>query len=275
MEVIQRLMNKNVSLSSLLLIVCLSDWFYKVLRLFIGFEYFNIIYYFTYILNLWSINKVITLLIIFICLLGIPRFVVSLRKCFNITKQFFESILKRPIVVNVPAVVYLLIIIFKCWLLIKNFIGDNSSEILFETPTKQNVKKEIGYNLFLYPYSTLFTFILFIFGLYTIINNQWVNRMSKRVFTLMSKYLNVITKYLSITIPTRIYLLILLAVDILIQSLSILSSSFSNSLQSPLKILCILIICLCIYAFFKYLMPKKTFDLNFTGKNYTRFCPID
>ncbi|CAF1482903.1 unnamed protein product [Rotaria sp. Silwood1] len=257
-------------LSYILIIVCLSDWFYKLFQLLISFNFLNITSYFQYIFYLWQINKIITILIIIICLFGIPKFIVFLRKIFNSIKEFIKSIIKKPIIINVPIFLYLLIIIYKIYLFSLKFNNNNKYHIQFFSKKLKKKKywKDIQKNLLSYHYSTLITIILFICGIYTIITNKLIQRIFKRIHSILSKQIKIIIKYLSITISTPVSILILLFLNIIINFFLNIKFKFSNLLTNPLLILYIIIICLCCYGFYKYFLSSIKFNINFTGNIY-------
>ncbi|CAF1602640.1 unnamed protein product [Rotaria magnacalcarata] len=203
-----------------------------------------------------------------ICLIGIPKFIFSLRKIFHTIKQFLKSIIKKPIVINVPVFIYLLVIILKLWLVILKFTGKkNEKQLSSEILNKNSFPKEIQKNLFSHPYSTLTTMILLLFGIYSIIKNDKITQMSKKVFLIVAKQMKIFGKYFSITIPTPLSLLILLFINILFQLISTINVNVTNLFTSPLLTLYI-IIGLGLYICYRYFMATSKFDLNLTGNIY-------
>ncbi|CAF4799625.1 unnamed protein product, partial [Rotaria socialis] len=109
--------------------------------------------------------------------------------------------------------------------------------------------------------------ILLLFGIYSIIKNDRITQMSKKVFLTVAKKMKIFGKYFSITIPTPLSFLILLFINILFQLISTININVTNLFTSPLLILYI-IIGLGLYVCYQYLMPTSKFDLNLTGNIY-------
>ncbi|CAF4736865.1 unnamed protein product [Rotaria sp. Silwood1] len=177
---------------------------------------------------------------------------------------------QKPIIINVPVFIYLLIIIYKIYLFSLKFNNNNKYHIQFFSKKlkKKKYSKDIQKNLLSYHYSTLITIILFIFGIYTIITNKLIQRIFKRIHSILSKQIKIIIKYLSITISTPVSILILLFLNIIINFCLNIKFKFSNLLINPLLILYIIIICLCCYGFYKYFLSSIKFNINFTGNIY-------
>jgi hypothetical protein len=241
--------------------ICLLDWFYKLFKILIGFEYINITDYFSYIFHLWKINTIITTLVILICLLGIPKFISSFRKSFNVIRRLLKSIIKTPIIVNVPILIYLFIISLKIYLFFSKFIDNNDNEpCVSETPIKVDYWQEIRTSLTLYRYSTLLTMILFVFGVYTTATNRLTYRIFKQISSILSKQLKTIQTFLSITIPTPMSLLILLILNTTIRVFPTVSFGVYRLLTNRSIILLI-----CLYQLYKWFLPTSKFDIDFTG----------
>jgi hypothetical protein len=259
---------KKMYISYALIAVCLSDWFYKLFQILIGLDFLSIIHYLSHIFHLWQINTIITTLVIIICLLGIPKFISSLRKSFDVIKKLIKSLMKTPIIINVPVFIYLLIIIYKFYRFSSKFIDNNNNEqIISETPIKFAYRKEIRKSLTLYPYSTLTTIILFLLGVYTTTTNRLTQRIFKQILSIFTKQIKILQRFFSITIPTPISLLILLSFNTIIQLFPNISLGVYNFLINR-RTIWFVIIFGSFYIFYKWYWGSSKFALNFTGDIY-------
>ena len=198
--------------------LCLSDWLYQLFQIIIHLNILSIVDYFAHVFHLWRSNPLITTLVLIICVLGIPKFLVSLRKSLNVLKKLIKSIMKTPVVFNIPLFVYLIILILKFYFLTSNMFDQSQSEkVVAETPVKFEYWKEIRRSLTLYRYSTLTTVALFLLGIYSLATNRLIYRITKQIFSIFTKQIQTIQRFLSTSIPTPLSLVILLSLNLTIR----------------------------------------------------------
>jgi hypothetical protein len=254
---------EKMYISYALIVVCLSDWFYKLFQRLIRLDFLSIIDYFSYIFHLWQINTIITTVVIIISLLGIPKFISSLRKSFSIIRRILKSVMKTPIIIKIPVFIYLLIIIFKFYRFPSKLLDNHNNngqfapEILIEVGYWQEIRKIFT----LYRYLTLITIILFLLGIYTAVTNRLTYRISKQILSKFAKQMKMIQTFLSITIPTPLSLLILLLLNVLVPNVSLGAYGFLTNRS----VIWFFIIVVGFYQFYKWLWPGSKFDLDFTG----------
>jgi len=251
---------EKMYISYALTIICLSDWFYKLFQRLIRLDFLSIINYFSYIFHLWQINTIITTVVIIISLLGIPKFISSLQKSFNMIRRILKSVMKTPIIIKMPVVIYLLIIIFKFYRFPSKLLDNHNKNDQIELGYWQEIRKILT----LYRYLTLITIILFLFGIYTTVTNRLTYRISKQILSKCAKQMKMIRAFLSITIPTPLSLLILLLLNVLIQLFPIISLGAYDFLTNR-SVIWFVIVVVCFYQFYKWLWPGSKFDLDFTG----------
>ena len=258
---------KKMYISYALIIICLSDWFYKLFQILINFNILSIIYYFSYIYHLWQRATVITTLVIIICLLGIPKLISSLRKIFDIVKKLLKSILKTPVIVNVPVFIYLLIIIYKLYLVKSKLMDNDNNQSISKASKEFSYRQEIRKSLKLYRYSTLITIILFLFGIYTTITHRLTYRLFKQILSIFTNKMKVIKTFLSMTVPTPMFLLSLLSMNLMIRLFPTVSLGIYVILRNRV-VIGFVIVLVCVYRFYKWFWPASNFDVSLSNEIY-------
>ena len=199
-----------------LVVACLSDWFYKLFQWMIDLDLTGLTSYFSYLSQLWQSNTFITIMIIAMCLFGVPKLVSSFQNSLNIVGRLLKSLMRTPIIVDVPIYLYLLLLIGKYYLFFSN-MSDPADPPTEQSPRSPTYWRTIRENLTNYRYSSLFTLLLFLLGLYTVLSNRWTQRIAKRTFSLVSKQIHVLQKILFVKIPTPMSLLMLVVLNSMIQ----------------------------------------------------------
>jgi hypothetical protein len=205
-----------------------------------------------------------------ICGLGVPKFLFSLRKSLDVTKRLIKSIMKTPIIINVPVFIYLFIIILKFYpitLILIDSNDDNNDQDVSEVSIKIEYWKEIRKSLTLYRYSTLLTILLFLLGVYSTVTNRLTYRIFKRIFSIFTKQIKIIQKFLSISIPTPMSFLILLFLNITIRLFPSVSFGIYSFLTNR-SVIRFGIVFFVFYQFYRWFWPASKFDLDFTGDIY-------
>ena len=195
---------------------CLSDWFYQVFQSIIRVDLVGVLDYFSYLLDLWKNRPLIITLLLIICLCGIPKFFSFARTSLDVLKKLLKSIIKTPIIINIPLFIYLIIIILKVSLLTSKFL-DRGHCTASVTEGKTGYWKEIRQSLTLYRYSTLTTVVLFLLGIYSLATNRLIYRITKQIFSIFTKQIQTIQRFLSTSIPTPLSLVILLSLNLTIR----------------------------------------------------------
>ncbi|CAF1473775.1 unnamed protein product [Adineta steineri] len=177
--------------------------------------------------------------------------------------------MKNSIIIDIPLVLYLLIIIFKFYYLILTCINNDIKNDQSDSDITINIAywKEIRQSLTLYRYSTLITIILFFLGIYTVVTNQLTYQLSKRILSIFAKQIKIIQRFLFMTIPTPLSMLSLLVLNTIIQLFPNISCGMYNILTNR-SILWFIIILVCLNQFYKWLWPSSKFNLDFTGDIY-------
>jgi hypothetical protein len=254
---------KKMQFSYALVVVCLSDWLYKIFQWMTELDFTGFASYFTYLSQLWQSNTIITIAIMVMCLFGIPKLISSLQSSLNVVGRLLKSIMRTPIIINVPISLYLFLFIAKYYLFFLNVI-ESPSWPLDPSSNSPTYWKTIRQNLTNYRYSSLFTLLLFLLGLYTVGTNRWAQRLIKRIVSLVSQQMNFLQKILLVTVPTPMSLLMLVVLNSMIQFFPNFAVGVYGmiSMRSSVGSLVVLV---CVYRLYRWLWPTVTFDVDLTG----------
>ncbi|CAF0816288.1 unnamed protein product [Adineta ricciae] len=247
-----------------LAIVCLFDWLLKLFRIIFQLDFLSLFQYLSHVFQLWQQNTLILTLILIICAFGIPEFIVSVRKSADVVQKLIKSIIRTPVIVDVPIFVYILAISFKFFLFISKFFNDAENDNAEQSCHSSGYWQAFRQTFTLYRYSTLITLTLFLLGIYTVVTNRLVHRISKRFFKIFSKQLTTIQTFITTTIPTPLSLLILISLNTIIHIFPNVSIGIFHLLIRRSSIWLIISI-ICFYQFYRWFWPQSKFDLDFTG----------
>ena len=256
----------KMQLTYALTVLCLSDWFYKIVQMIVHFDYFNIFDYFSYLFHQWQINMFITTVVLLICLFGIPKLISSVKTLFEIGQRLWISIMKKPIIINIPLVFYLLIIFIKFYLLTSNFMADDIKTPPSSSPlSTSSYWNEFYQSLILYPYSTLLTIALFILGVYTLVTNRLTQQISKQISSILSKQIKIIRKLLSRPVPTPMSIIVILSLNFFIHSFPTISLGIYRFFAHQSLIWSFIMI-FGFYRFTQWYWPPVKYDVALTGE---------
>ncbi len=238
-----------------------------MLRILTKFNFTIIGNYFSHVFHLWGLNAMLTTLFIIICLLGVPKFSYFLRKALTPIREILKSMVKNPVIVNVPMYVFLLVIVFKFYPFQSKLPKENiipSSNITITTSVYWN---EIWKGFTLYKFSSAISIILFIFGINTIWTNRWIYQWRTRALLRIVKQIKIVYVSLSISIPTPLSLLILLFLNTIFR---LDSAAFVQSyrLFTNYSFILFNIMVIFLYKCFKWFNSDPNFELDFSGDIY-------
>ena len=261
MDEARRLNQKRMVLTYALVALCLSDWCYQLARALINVNFTGLNHYFFYWAELWQANTIITLLLIVVCLLGLPKFMTSLKRTGEVVKKLLNSVLRKPTIFNVPVALYIALLVFKVSRLIPCQIDDSVDASSDDASFWRTVRE----NLTVHIYSSLFTLFLFSLGLYNTLTNRWSQSLIKRFFRLFQKQLTILKKLLSFTVPTPLSFLVLISINIFVDLFPKVSALiYAYSTQRALLISIAIII--CAPQLYRWAYPSNMkFDLDFNG----------
>jgi hypothetical protein len=248
----------------LLLIICLADRFDRLFRMIIGMDLTGLISYFSYLSDLWQSNRILTMIVVVMCLLGMSKVLPSLGNVIRTFTKLLKTILRRPIIVNVRIYAYLSIIIWKFYRYLP--IGVITSNLKYNDIIQQvTFWRVIRQDFMIYRYSSILTLGLFLLGVYNTINNGLVQRLTKQFVCIVSKPIRYVHTYLCYIVPTPLSVLVLVLLDEFTRHFpSIIDSIFT--LLTIRSIMFVVGINYCVYRMYRYLYSTSTYDLDFTGQ---------
>lgn len=254
---------KKMQFAYALVVVCLSDWLYQFFQWMIELDLTGLLSYGAYLSQLWQSNTIITITIMVMCLFGLPKLISSLQNTLNIVGRLLRSIMRTPIIINVPISLYLFVFIAKYYLFFLNLI-DSPDLPAVQSSKSPTYWKTIRENLTNYRYSSLFTLVLFLLGLYTIATNRWMKRLTKRAFSLISQQMKFLQKILFVTIPTPMSLLMLVVLNSMIQFFPNVAMGVYRIISTR-SVIGSLVALLCVYQIYRWLWPAVKLDVDLTG----------
>ena len=245
-----------------LAVLCLHDWISQLFQRIRHLDILSIADYFVYLFDLWRNSPLIITLVLIICTLGIPKFLVFIRKSFDVTKRLIRTIIKTSIIINIPLFVYLLIIIFKFSLLTWTSVDqDPSEQVESSIVEKVGYWREIRQSLTLYRYSTLITIVLFLSGIYSAATNRFVQRITKNIFSIFTKQFKTIRQFLFISIPTPLSLIMLIVLNLSIRLFPNVSRGVYHFLSNRSSIYYGIVL-IIFYRLYKWFWPKSKMNVD-------------
>lgn len=213
-------------------IICLFDWIFHLIQSIKQCQLTRMFNYFVFIQDLWRFNRILTSFILIISCVGLFSSINLFKKLINALFKFIKSIFRKPIIINVPLLVYLSILYFKfSWLL------PGSRRISLQDFDGQSLRT--FYEQFnRYFYSSLLTKTLFIVGIYNVFKKPFIRIISRQILRIIEQQITLIRVFCLARVPTPLYLLNLLILNLVSKFYSEIPVILEIALTSSVLIYC-------------------------------------